>query len=444
MKHQIFAIFASYIAFLPFYVLGILFLVAHEELPWMLGLFLVMYFYGFLMGKVIRKEPILVVVVGVFTASILGGVVMAVTHSSTITTMFTHILTGLSTFLPFWFGKNIAQKPWYEATVPAVNVTLLLSNAVILLFVYASWAFDEWTWAYVGAVALSAPVAIISMNKSNLEAQLHRTTRFARKEGEEKTHTPLARHNALSPSIRRHNRVIVTSIFLLVALLTPLVGFGLSAAGDAIVSALNTRSEISYEAPLEAETEDDEKADISEPEEQKEVPQAFKDISNMVFACIVAAFLVVFFVVLLVKGKNWLRDLFANGKEIKDKHRKKHKSDESQIYEEEVEELEIGGLTLEKVKDIVKEKIGFVMMKNEEERIRYLFRRAVRKGETKGYHRRISATPREILKDLSSDRRVALDPAAASSLAGFYESTRYDHTPPPDGTAAKLKNELNA
>lgn len=442
MKNKLFALLTCYSAFLPLYMLTGFILLPDEEIFLYLGLLAVMMALGFLFGWLCRGNAFYAGVIG---AVLCIGAVLAVSAGGVYDSILDHLCNltaGALAFVPFYQGQNAASKPWYDAVQPGMYVTFLFLYAVLTLFVRTLWPFGDLTRLFPGAVFYTAVYGLFAMNRLQLGAQLNRNRRYKNKlvEAEDKKNQNRTAAIPVSGSMRRHNLLMVTVTLLCALALAPAFSAGLSAAGEAIVAALNDRETTSAEATLPGTIEPEatvvnDKAGNDNPN----VRNALNIISLAAFGLLAAGIIFV----MAKKAREWAENIFKSARKPRKKRKKPEKMrQDDELYEEVVEEIDFKLFGGKKLGNIVRERIGWPAMRTEEEKVRYLYRQAVRKAAGKGYKRARSKTAFETLGEIAYADGNAAHEKAYRALADAYDTTRYDQSPPAAGTAAAIREKL--
>ncbi|MBR4866429.1 MAG: DUF4129 domain-containing protein [Clostridia bacterium] len=440
MKEKIFGTLNSFITFLPLYIFASLVLLpVGSEVLWFVPLIFVMTALGTLFGWLFRKNVFFAPFFGVIFVIAITVLLLFGGRNDGLLDQLRHMACGVLSFIPFLMGKNVGAKNWYEVLQPAMSLVMLFLHAVILIFVVAMGAFGEFQKLYVASVILFALFQFYSMNRNNLLTQLNRNTRFKNKKiREAEAHRGKEAKIPVSPSLRRDNWSIVLVLMLVTALLVPVVGGTLSFLGEGLVDRLNDRGEPEYEK-IEVELSG-ETAKLEEEFQKTEGNKVMPDVV-LVTLCLLFALLIYF---LLRRFWSYIKKLLKDGNKDRYHTRKKKVKEEKEeeLYEEVVETINFNWLNGKKLRDLVRERIGWLAMRTEEERVRYLFRHTVRKAGTKGYKHRLSKTAFETLGEIAYADGNPTHERALRNLADAYNTTRYDGAPPPDGTAAAIREAL--
>lgn len=440
MKEKIFGTINSYITFLPIYIFASLILLpVGSEALWFVPLIFVMTALGTLFGWLFRKNIFFAPFFGVIFVVAMTVLLLFGGRNDGLLDQLRHMACGFLSFVPFLLGRNVGAKNWYEVLQPAMSLVMLFLHAVLLIFVTAMGAFGEYQKLYVASVILFALFQFYSMNRNNLLTQLNRNTRFKNKKiREEEGHKGKEAKIPVSPSLRRDNWSMVLVLMLVTALLVPVVGGTLSFLGDGLVDRLNDRGEEEIEQQGAVAIEGRPQVELEEQEIDRN--KVMPDIV-LVTLCLLFALLVYF---LLRRFWSYLMKLLKNGTKDRYRSRKKKVKDEKEeeLYEEVVETIDFNWLGGKKLRDLVRERIGWLAMRTEEERVRYLFRHTVRKAGAKGYKHRLSKTAFETLGEIAYADGNPTHEQALRKLADAYNTTRYDGAPPPEGTAAAIREAL--
>ncbi len=439
MLNRLFAGIYALLVFLPLYILGALTLLPHGEIWMYLGMLFGMMILGLLFGRLFRKQPFYATMIGFLFMAVLAGILSWMGLPQGLTSSLCHLFAGILTIPAYLMGERPAVRPWYETIQGTMTISLLVLYAVIMLFVGVVRPFGEYGAIYTAAVILAALVGLFAMNRFNIAGQLNRNTRYKNKkiaaeetkDGRKETRMPV------SPSLFRHNLALVALVLVLVLVVNPLIGAGLTAAGRGLVTLLNYRPE---EEERIIENVDYEPGVINEAEIPEPSAQA-KQFANIVTWIGIGLFSLLLLFVLFRKGRALIKSLLSGGPP-KRRRKKDYEEREDELYEETVESIEFKLFGGRKLGTIIRERIGFRTMKNEEERIRYLFRSAVRKASARGYRRRVGKTAFEILGEIAYADGDPKHERAYRQLADLYNSTRYDADPPGEGTAARIREDL--
>ena len=440
MKNSLFAGLYALLLFLPLYILGALTLLPHGEIWMYLGILFGMTILGTLFGRLFRKQSFYATLIGFLLTAGIAAAMLLIGQEEGLLSSMCHLLMGALTVVAFLMGEKPAVKPWYETVQATMTVTLLIAYAVIMLFVSVIRPFGDYGALYTAAVILAAVVGLFAMNRFNIANQINRNTRYKNRKvaAEEKKDGRTETRMPVSPTLFRHNFALVALILILVVVINPLVGAGLSAAGRGVVAILNYR-------PAEEERRNIENVEYDPGEVVESVikepsPQAKK------FAAVITYITIGLFGVLLLftlfrKGRALIKNLLSGN--IGRRNKKQDELErEDELYEEVVESIDFKLFGGKKLSKIIRERIGFLAMKNEEERVRYLFRSALRKASARGYKRRVGKTAFEMLGEIAYADGDPKHERAYRELADAYDSTRYDDSPPADGTAARIREDL--
>lgn len=439
MLNRLFAGVYALLIFLPLYILGALTLLPHDEIWMYLGILFGMMILGLLFGRLFRKQSFYATMIGFLFMAAVTGYMISIGLQQDLTSSLFHLLAGLLTVPAYLMGERPAVKPWYETIQGTMTVSLLVLYAVIMLFVGVVRPFGNYGTIYTASVILVAVVGVFAMNRFNIARQLNRNTRYKNKKiaeeetknGQKETRMPV------SPSLFRHNLALVALVLVLVLVINPLIGAGLTAAGRGLVAFLNYRPE---EEERIIENVDYDPGEINESEILEPSPEA-KKFAMVVTWIGVGLFSALLLFALFRKGRALIKSLLSGGSSKRRKG-KEYEEREDELYEETVESIEFRLFGGRKLSTIIRERIGFLAMKNEEERVRYLFRSAVRKAASRGYKRRVGKTAFEILGEIAYADGDPKHEKAYRELADLYNSTRYDDAPPEEGTAARIREEL--
>ena len=439
MLNRLFAGVYALLLFLPLYIIGALTLLPHGEIWMYLGMLFGMMLLGLLFGRVFRKQAFYATMIGFLIMAILTGFMISIGLQQGLLSSLAHLLAGLLTVPAYLMGERPAVRPWYETIQGTMTITLLALYAVIMLFVGVIRPFGNYGAIYTAAVILAAVVGLFAMNRFNIAGQINRNTRYKNKkiaaaeakDGGKETRMPV------SPSLFRHNLALVALVMILVLVINPLIGDGLTAAGQGLVTLLNYRPE-EEERVIENVDYDPGEVTESEPKEPGIQARKFADVVAWIGVGLFGALLLF---VVFRKGRDLLKRLLSGGP-LKKRKKKEYEEREDELYEEIVESIDFRLFGGRKLGSIIRERIGFLAMKNEEERVRYLFRSSVRKATARGYRRRVGKTAFEILGEIAYADGDPKHERAYRRLADAYNSTRYDAAPPADGTAARIREEL--
>ena len=440
MLNRLFAGAYALLLFLPLYIVGALTLLPHEEIWMYLGMLFGMMVLGLLFGRLFKKQSFYATMIGFLFMAILTGFMIWLGLPQGLTSSLCHLIAGLLTVPAYLMGERPAVRPWYETVQGTMTISLLVLYAVIMLFVGVVRPFGEYGAVYTAAVILAAVVGLFAMNRFNIAGQLNRNTRYKNKkiaaeetrDGRKETRMPV------SPSLLRHNLALVAMILILVLVVNPLIGAGLTAAGRGLVALLNYRPE---EQERIIENVDYDPGEVDEETEILEPSVQAKKFAAVVTWIGVGLFGALLLFVVFRKGRAFIKKLLSGGSSKRRKGRE-YEEREDELYEEIVESIDFKLFGGRKLSSIIRERIGFLAMKNEEERVRYLFRSSVRKAAARGYRRKVGKTAFEILGEIAYADGDPKHERAYRELADLYDSTRYDAAPPADGTAARIREDL--
>ena len=440
MKEKIFGTVNSFITFLPLYLFaGLILLPVGSEAMWFVPLLFVMTAFGTLFGWIFRKNIFFAPFFGIIFVIAVTALLLFGGRNDGLLDQLRHMVCGALSFIPFLMGRNVGAKNWYEVLQPAMSLVMLFLHAVLLIFVTAMGAFGAYQKLYVGSVILFALFQFYSMNRNNLLTQLNRNTRFKNKKiREAESHRGKEAKIPVSPSLRRDNGSIVLILMVVTALLVPVISGALSFLGDGLVDRLNDRGEPEYES-----IEVDLSGDPVVMEEELQKTEGNKVMPDIVLVTLLLLLTLLFYF-LFRRLWSYIQKLLKNGRrEGYNRRRKREKEEkEDDLYEEVVETIDFNWLSGKKIRDLVKERIGWFAMRTEEEKVRFLFRNIVRKAGHKGYKHRLSKTAFETLGEIAYADGNPAHERALRDLADAYNTTRYDGAPPPDGTAAAIRDAL--
>ena len=439
MKDRLFAGLYALLLFLPFYIIAALTLLPHGEIWLYLAFLFGMTMTGTLLGRLFRRQSFYATLIGFLLAAVIAGYMLLKGQEAGLMSTTFHLLMGALTVTAFLIGMRPGVRPWYETVQATMTVSLLIVYAVIMLFMGVVRPFGAYTTLYSVAVIAAAAVGLFAMNRFNIATQLNRNVRYKNKkiaqeetmDGRKESRMPV------SPALIRHNLALTALILLLVIVINPLIGAGLSAAGRGIVSLLNYRPEEERHVIENVDYDPGEVVEqvIREPSEEA------KEIAAIITWIGVGLFGALLLFTLFRKGRALIRRLMSGGS---GKHRKKkeYEEQEDELYEEIVESIDFKLFGGKKLGDLIRERVGFFAMKSEEERVRFLFRSSVRKASARGYRRKPAKTAFEILGEIAYADGDPKHEKAYRELADVYDRTRYDGDPPAEGTAARLREEL--
>ena len=441
MKNKLFALLTCFSAFLPLYILVGFILLPDEEIFVYIGVLLVMMALGLLFGWLLRNNIFYSGVIGAVLIIGAVAVVAAFGARESILEHLCNIAAGGLAFVPYLQGQRAATKPWYEAVQPGMYVAFLFLYAVLEFFVRTLWPFGDLTWLFLGAVLYTAVFGLFAMNRSNIGLQINRNQRYKNRHvaEEDKKNPNRTASLPVSGTLRKHNLLMVAVTLLCALALVPLFSSGLSAAGRAIVAALNDREEKPIETPSSAVIDP---VDIEISEKAKPDNPEVRKVLNIVSLAAFGLLAAILIFVIVKKARDWVEKLFKSNRSTHRKRRKDVKMQDDEIYDEIVEGIEFDLFGGKKLKNIVKERVGWLAMRTEEEKVRYLYRHAVRKAMSKGYRRSRGKTAFETLGEIAYADGVPEHEKAYRALADAYNTTRYDMTPPADGTAAAIREKL--
>lgn len=441
MKNRIFALWTSFSAFLPLYIFAGFILLPDREIFVYLGVILAMMILGLLFGRLFRENIFYSGIIGaVFTIGAIA-VIAACGERETMLQHLANLASGALTLVPYLQGQRAATKPWYEAVQPGMYVAFLFLYAVLEFFIRTLWPWGDLTWLFLGAVLYTAVYGLFAMNRSNIGLQLNRNQRYKNKHVREEDKKDANRTASLpvSGTLRKHNLLMVAVTLLCAFALVPLISSGLSSAGKAIVTALNTREEEEYHAPTHTIVEP-EALEISE--KIKPDNPHLRDVLNIISLSAFGVLGAILIFVIVKKARDWVEKLLNSDRRSHKKRQKEEKKEQDEIYDEIVEDIEFDLFGGKKLKNIVKERIGWYAMRTEEEKVRYLYRHSVRKAVSKGYRHRRGKTAFETLGEIAYADGVEEHERAYRALADAYNTTRYDMQPPAEGTAAEIREKL--
>lgn len=440
---------------LPAYVMLGLIVLPSELIYLFTAAVVVAVFAGMLLQSALYRMLFLANLVGIFLVmGFFGYIVTLPGYPSGMLFFFRAIAASLLLYYAYTRGVRLVGMMWYEVTSSPQVIALLILYPLAFFVALGMNAFTGYQ-SFLGAlVGLSAVVGLILMNRFGLMTQVDRNTKKRARaragllgdlEAMEKNKVSQT-VVTVTPTIKRQNNIWIALALLLSLILLPVVALGVNSAGSAMRNYLNKGPEATVEQ--RPQTTKPEEPPPPEREEKETEADNSLDVFNIIFEVIGlgASGLMLVFAVLgfSKKIREWFKRIAAAlYRTLTKKKAKDIKTEDREMYTETVEELELSPFNGRSVGDALRELLGFRAMKNEEERIRFLYRLMVKKAAARGYRQAKYKTATETMNDLARAEKEPSRSEAYRAFAEVYGATRYGGKEQPDGEAARVKGILH-